>query len=271
MKQWRSLACGAYLAIDIFGASAATAAEPKAELTVAAAANFAPLLPALTETFHRQTGIQLQIASGSTGTLYAQIQRGAPFALLLAADRESAQAIAASPRGLPQSLSEIACGELVLWSKHTAIADGAHWLRQHPRAKIALANVQTAPYGRAAAETLNKLNWRGARIQAENAAQAYQFGASGAVDAAFIAKSQYIAAKLQGGWLVPSNFHTALSHSAVISRNVDAAAQRRAQQLLDFLLSEGGQTLLQQAGYRRCAAQPAGKQTTVSDAEHALR
>lgn len=224
----------------------------QAELRIAVAANFAPVLPQLAELYRAQSGQTVVFSTASTGSLYAQINHGAPFAALLSADHQTAEKIANSAQGLLDSLQTVTCGQLVLWVPTRTSLNGETWLQQHPQATIALANPRTAPYGKAAAETLNQLQWQGKRIQAENIAQAYQFGASGNVDAAFIAHSHYLAGSLNGGWLVPAHYHTPLQHSAVVTRNVDAATQQQAHDFLAFLQTAQAQALLQQAGYRRC-------------------
>lgn len=223
-----------------------------ADINIAAAANFAPMLPALAAAFTTASGIDVTFSTASTGSLYGQINNGAPFAVMLSADRTTAENIASSERGIRTSLIDVSCGALVLWSKSEIIDNAPAWLADHPHAKIALANPQTAPYGQAASETLAQLQWNGTRIQAENIAQAYQFAATGNVQAAFIANSHYIAGKLTGGWLVPANYHQPLVHSAVITRNVSEKQQQQAQQFLDFLQTDTAQQLLINAGYRRC-------------------
>lgn len=223
-------------------------------LRIAAAANFTPVLPALTEQFTAQTGINVEASTGSTGSLYAQINNGAPFALLLSADRATADKIASSTPGQPTELFDFTCGQLVLWSASHNVADGTGWLAANPQQKIAIANPNTAPYGAAAAQVLDQLDWPGTRIQAENIAQAYQFGASGNVAAAFIAHSYYRAGKLSGGWLVPASLHTPLVHTVVATRNVSPLQQQQAQQFIAFLRSDAAQQALIEAGYRRCDA-----------------
>lgn len=223
-----------------------------AEIKIAAAANFAPILPALSAAFAAESGITVKFSTASTGSLYSQINNGAPFAAMLSADRITAEKIATSERGVRNSLTDVSCGALVLWSASQTINNAPDWLANHPQVKIALANPQTAPYGQAAAETLAQLNWQGTRIQAENIAQAYQFAASGNVQAAFIAHSHYIAGKLSGGWPVPAHYHAPLVHSAVATRNVDTAAQQHALQFIAFLQSETAQQIFHNAGYQRC-------------------
>src|SRR5690606_16496395 len=64
-------------------------AEPqRTRVHVAVAANFAGTLDELARRFAAESGVELVPIVGSTGKLAAQVQRGAPFDLLLAADQQ---------------------------------------------------------------------------------------------------------------------------------------------------------------------------------------
>src|ERR1700761_755225 len=58
------------------------------ELHVAVAANFVSTLQKLGESFEKTTGHKVLASPGSSGQLYAQIKKGAPFDVLLSADAE---------------------------------------------------------------------------------------------------------------------------------------------------------------------------------------
>ena len=66
----------------LFGLPTAQAAEAQ----VAVAANFAEPMKAVAAVLQKTTGHTLKLTFGSTGKLFAQIQNGAPFEVLLAAD-----------------------------------------------------------------------------------------------------------------------------------------------------------------------------------------
>ena len=60
-----------------------------AEVKVAVASNFAAPMQKLAALFTQETGHKVLISLGSTGGFHAQIQQGAPFELLLAADQQT--------------------------------------------------------------------------------------------------------------------------------------------------------------------------------------
>src|SRR4051812_26727785 len=64
-------------------AAAGVAAQP---LTVAAASDLQPVLPALAARFERESGHTVRLTFGSSGNFFTQIQNGAPFDVLLSAD-----------------------------------------------------------------------------------------------------------------------------------------------------------------------------------------
>ena len=68
-----------------------------AEVRVAVAANFQNTLKALSKIFEQQNSHRILITSGSTGKLYAQIQQGAPFDILLAADEKRPRLLEVAP------------------------------------------------------------------------------------------------------------------------------------------------------------------------------
>src|SRR5260370_9715600 len=92
-------------------AAAASAAGPaaglvaaSAEVRVAVAANFTAPCEEIARAFERRSGHRVVVSAGSTGKLAAQIENGAPFHVLLAADAERpalletrGAAVAASP------------------------------------------------------------------------------------------------------------------------------------------------------------------------------
>ena len=57
------------------------------EVSVAVAANFTAPMKQIAVDFEKDTGHKLVASYGATGKFYAQIKNGAPFEVLLAADR----------------------------------------------------------------------------------------------------------------------------------------------------------------------------------------
>ena len=172
----------------------ATAAAPAEEgPTVAAAASLRPALDAIAKSFETASGQSVRITYGATGNFVQQIEKGAPFQLLLAADDESVKKLAAEnlTDGMPVIFAH---GQLSLVaSKDSPVAVDAELkglkaaLASGKVKHFAIANPEIAPYGRAARETLQKEGlWDELQpllVIGENVGQAAQFAASGAAEA----------------------------------------------------------------------------------------
>jgi ABC-type molybdate transport system substrate-binding protein len=134
---------------------------------IAVAANFAEPIKAIAAVLQKTTGHTIAVTLGSTGKLYAQIQNGAPFDVLLAADTQIPQRL--EKEGLTQAGSRFtyATGKLVLWSANAARVDAAgSVLKQANLGKVAYANPKVAPYGAAAVQVMDKLGLGGTQAGA---------------------------------------------------------------------------------------------------------
>ncbi|MEO0996018.1 MAG: molybdate ABC transporter substrate-binding protein [Pseudomonadota bacterium] len=223
---------------------------------VGVAANFVAALTALQPDFERRSGHRLQISAGSTGLLYAQIVNGAPFDVFLAADQQRPALLVESGRALADSRLTYAVGRLVLFSadkKPSADTLGGEVGR------LAIANPKLAPYGRAAADVLQRfgLNERlGGRIAlSQNVAAAYAAAATRNVDLAFVALAHVRTREVPPGggyWLVPAAWHTPIRQDAVrlIRSNGNVAAGA----FMEYLADPATRARLQRFGYEFPAA-----------------
>lgn len=64
------------------------------DIAVAVAANFTAPMQKIAAEFEKDTGHKAQLSFGATGKFYAQIQNGAPFEILLAADQSTSRPMA---------------------------------------------------------------------------------------------------------------------------------------------------------------------------------
>ncbi len=187
----------------------------------------------------------LQPAYGSSGLLHAQIVQGRPFDVFLSADKARPMALVRSGRAVRPVV--YAKGRLALLVNEGQ-ASGA-WLEGKRR--VAIANPQTAPYGRAAEETLDALGALVQRITALNVAQAFHFAMSGAADGAFVALAQIVAlpepVAPTSYWIVPEELYAPIEQWAVVVSGGDEAG---AEALLDYLAEDGTQAAIREAGYR---------------------
>ena len=225
------------------------------QATLAVASNFAPAIEALIEAFEANSNHQLVVATGSSGKLYAQIRHGAPFHLFFSADQDKPKALAAAGLTDPQGPFTYAVGKLVLWSPKPGQAHQlkARLLRgdyQH----LALANPKLAPYGAAAAETIQALgidpSAQSRWVRGENIAQTFQFVVTGNAELGFVALSQISQAGhiVRGSaWLVPAALHQPIRQDVVLLKT--AQSNLAATEFLEFVRSSRGRGIIASYGY----------------------
>jgi molybdate transport system substrate-binding protein len=236
----------------------ALAQEP---LRVAAAADLEPVLPGLLAQFQQATGVRAEATYEASAALAAQIQNGAPFDLFLSADmgypKRLIDAGLADAAGSPDSTTPIiyARGTLVLWARKdsTLTPPSLELLRSPGLRRLAIANPDRAPYGRAAVAALASLKLydalRGRLITAENIAQAAQFVDSGNADAGLISLTSALSTRLAASgryFIIPKNLYPPIEQGAVIiNRTTNRGA---AHKLINFLLSPPVQAQLSKTG-----------------------
>ncbi len=224
-----------------------------ADVLVAVANNFYLPSQKLAEKFEQDTGEKIEISTGSTGQLYAQIKNGAPFDIFLAADQARPKALA--DEGLSLEAKTYAQGILVLWSPDPLLIDkeGAV-LDSQQYAYIAVADPKLAPYGAAAMEALDHIGLRevvtAKQVVGKGLNATYQYVDSGNAQLGFLAYSQVIdkiKAKQGSFWKVPTSNYQPILQDAVLMKA--AANKVSAVAFMDYLQSEAGRQLIADYGY----------------------
>jgi len=127
---------------------------------IAAASSLNGALEEIRRTFTQATGSKIRISFGSSGNLTRQIVQGAPFELFLSADEAYTAALV--DKGLTAGASHVyAVGRLVLFipagsglNADSTFEDLTRALSDGRLRRLALANPEHAPCGRAAREVL---------------------------------------------------------------------------------------------------------------------
>ncbi len=225
------------------------------EVSVAVAANFTAPMQKIAAAFEKDSGHKAVLSFGATGKFYAQINNGAPFGILLAADDTTPAKLAQEGKGVAASRFTYAIGQLVLWSKQAGyVDDTGAVLKTGDYRHIAIANPKLAPYGLAAMETLQHLGLTDAVtpkiVQGENIGQTYQFAASGNAQLGFVALSQVMEdGKLREGsvWIVPSAMHEPIRQDAILLNSAKDNAAATA--LMQYLKGDKARAIIQSYGY----------------------
>lgn len=217
----------------------------QASLRIAVAANFKPVLDALSHVYTEETGDRIEISVGATGALYAQIRNGAPFDVFLAADSHRPAELESA--GLTRHRSTYAYGQLALWqpaNRQTSRESMAQYT-----GSLSIANPRHAPYGKAATDLLNAMGKSDLRlIRGSNVAQAYTFVATGNAPAGLVALSQLLATNVstEEYWIVPEDTHDPIQQQLVIMISAVGGAEL----FVSFLKSPLARRIIESAGYR---------------------
>lgn len=218
---------------------------------VAVAANFTATARQVADAFEQASGHDVKLVAGSTGKHFAQIVNGAPFDVLLAADRERAERLEREGRARPGSRFTYALGRLVLWRPAAGrTGTDGRVLDTGDFRHLALANPRLAPYGLAARQTLERLGLWG-RLQdrmvfGENVGQTFRFVDSGAAELGFVALAQVRQAGADASewWVVPASHHAPIEQQAVLLSDALPAIA-----FLEFLQNDPARDIIRAAGY----------------------
>ena len=255
------LACVACLfALAVPSHANPNAAPAAARPLVAAASDLQFALDEILAAFTRETGVAVRVTYGASGRLHQQIVHGAPYELFLSADESFVAALA--DRGLTRDRGELyAVGRIVLFVPDGSplVADARldglerHLAGRAP-GRLAIANPEHAPYGRAAQQALRARGlWDAALphlLYGENVAQAAQFASSGNADGGIIAHSLAASPALrQRGHfvLIARELHAPLRQRMVLLQRASPAAGR----LYQFLRTPAARAILARHGFER--------------------
>jgi molybdate transport system substrate-binding protein len=162
----------------------------------------------------------------------------------------------------PGTLYEYAVGRIVIWMLGNTKVDlprqGWKALLDASVQKIAIANPEHAPYGRAAAAAMQKAGIyeqvKAKLVYGENISQAAQFVQSGNAQAGIVAMSLAVSPGMKAGkrWEIPADMHPPIEQAAIAIRNAKNKDEARA--FLQFVKSEPGRAIFAKYGFALSAA-----------------
>jgi len=240
------------------------AQQQRAPLRVAAAADLQFALKDIAQQYEHQSGHKVEITFGSSGNFFAQVQNGAPFDIFFSADIDYPNRLQQANLIEPNSLVKYAIGRIVIWmpadSKVDLLAQKWNALLDPSIQKIAIANPEHAPYGRAAVDALKHAGLydkvQSKLVFGENISQAAQFVQSGNAQAGIIALSLAVSPAMKSGqrWGVPVDQYAPIEQAAVILKS--ARDKDAARAFLKFVGSDDGQRILGNYGFALPSASP---------------
>lgn len=207
-------------------------------ITVAAAADLQFAMQEVATQFQKETGKEVKLIYGSSGNFFQQLQNGAPFDMFFSADLDYPKKLESAGLTEPGSYYEYAKGKIVIWvlkDSKLEISSGLQALLNPSIKKIAVANPQHAPYGRAAVAAMQKEGIyekvKDKFVLAENIAQTASFVVSGSADVGIVALSLALSPNMKdkGRYFeVPAGDYPPIQQACVIlssSKNKETAKQ----------------------------------------------
>ncbi len=223
-------------------------------LRVAAAADLALAFAEVGKEFERTSGKTVDFSFGSTGLLAKQLSEGAPFDVFAAANLSFVDDVVKSGACLGESQTLYARGRIVLWAKEgVALPPTLAELSDPKYAKLAIANPDHAPYGRAAKQALEKSSvWSTVEpriVYGDNVQQTLMFAQSGNAEAAIVALS--LAISSAGHWVeIPASLHDPLDQAMVVCKGGSRGAkENEARAFVAFVSSDSGRNIMRRYGF----------------------
>lgn len=249
----RGFSAGVLVALAAIQAAHVTAGA--SVIRIAAAADLQAILPTLVDRFQQSTGTTATVTFGSSGNFFSQIQNGAPFDLFFSADIDYPRRLEAAGLAEPGSLVTYAIGRIVVWSRRgSADVRGLDSLLDPRVQRIAIANPEHAPYGRAAVAALQHEHVydrvRSKLVLGENVSQAAQFVDSGNADVGIIPLALAVAPALKDHGIyyeIPASFAAPIEQGAVVLKR--SGNKRAAREFLAFVRTPDVVRLMQSAGF----------------------
>ncbi len=227
-------------------------ADEEKELTIAAAANFIHAFEEIRPMFEEQMNVKVTYSFGASGQLKEQIEHGAPFDIFASANEEFVKQLELTNKVISDTTKVFALGRIgvaTLDEKFTihTLED----LLDENIYKIAIANPEHAPFGRAAKEALESAGvWDEISpklVYARNISDAVTYLESGNVEAAFIALS-LVQPSFQFT-LIDEEQHQPLNQTIAVVEGSTVA--NLGQAFINYVMSEEGQAIMETYGFTK--------------------
>jgi molybdate transport system substrate-binding protein len=227
------------------------------EVTVAAAADLQFVMQDVGARFQSESGKTVKFIFGSSGNFAQQLQNGAPFDMFFSANLDYPKQLEAAGLTEPGTFYQYAVGKIVMWVPNDSkldISSGPKALLDPAIKKIAIANPQHAPYGKAAVAALQKEGiyeqLKDKFVLGENISQTASFVVSGSADVGFVALSLALSPNMKdkGRYTeVPTADYPPIEQACVIMKS--SKNKSLAEQFEKFIQSPAIKELFEKYGF----------------------
>jgi molybdate transport system substrate-binding protein len=219
---------------------------------IAAAADLTRAFGEVGKAFAQKTGIKAEVSFNASGVLAKQIAQGAPYFLFAAANKDFVDQVVATGKCDGATVAQYALGEVVVWTPDGVAPPKTLAELADPRfSKIALANPDAAPYGKAAKQALVKAGvWDAVKdkiVLADNVQATMLFARRKEAQAALVALS--LAVVTDGGSTMPIDkglYEPLVQELVVCGAGPEA---EHAKQFAAFVASPEGREIMTRYGF----------------------
>lgn len=247
-----SLALALCAGLQLVSCTRSTDRPAAVTLTVSAAADLMPAFEEIGKLFEQETGVKVSFNFGSTGQLAQQIEQGAPVDLFAAANVSFVEGLEKKQLILPDTKALYARGRITLWTRKDSPLrlERVEDLARPEVRRIAIANLEHAPYGVAAREAMQSTGVfeqvQSRLVFGENVRQTLQYAETGNVDAAVVALS--LSVQSDGRWvLIPEETHRPLNQALAVIKST--RHEREARLFAAFINGATGRPVMRKYGF----------------------
>lgn len=226
--------------------------QTEKKLTVAAAADLSLAFKEIGHNFEQSSGSKVVFIFGSTGQLAQQIENGAPFDILAAANVSFVDDLKKKGKVIAYTEQLYAQGKIGLAAsvKNSLQVNDLKDLLKPEIKKIAIANPDHAPYGMAAKQALQKAGiWDQVKdklVYGKNISDTVSYITTGNAEAGIIAQS--LAKPNETRFvLIDTSLYEPLNQAIAVIHGTNQ--EKLARQFIQYLNSPEGRQILQKYGY----------------------
>jgi molybdate transport system substrate-binding protein len=241
---------GGLLFVILSAGHFASATPP--ELLVSAASDLTKALTDIGKLYEQKKPVKVRFNFGSTGKLAQQIEQGAPVDVFFAADIAAVNDLEKKRLIVPGTKKRYARGRITLWTRADSPlkVKSVNDLTRAAVQRIAIANPEHAPYGRAARQALTRAGvWDKVRdkiVYGDNIAQTLQYAQTGNADVAIVALSLSVGSP--GQWvLIPETLHQPIDQSLAVIKG--SKHPSLAKDFAAFVNGKDGRPILRKYGF----------------------
>ena len=227
-------------------------------LHIAATSELNLCLPEIERAFERlHPGLAIKTSFGTSENLIAQVRKGAPAHIVLAADTSSPATLVKEGLAQADSILHYSSGHIALWSAEALpeLNTGLMILARPKFRRIAMANPDRSPYGQAAQRALEAAGiWLAIDhkiVQAADNAQTIELVKNRKADIAIVTLASLKQPGVNGSryFEIPQHYYPPIKQHAVVTKR--GAGLPAARQFVSFLGAREAQAVLTRCGLSR--------------------